>query len=192
LVYLAVVAGEGVEQILELRDDLALDDVVVGLADLAEGGPGGVDAHALLNRDLQDLALFVLVDVLVVVGAEFDLFHQPFFHFIESHERLFCGKTGARAPWIRFQAPSIGLFAAWTESFAKLTGIIAATEGEGQSSSPAISPRLSAGQLRPSPRQDRRVSCHSAAMSSQDGWPASREDYTQRCTRLRRTNSRPL
>src|SRR5262249_4516028 len=127
-----------------LRDDLALDDVVVGFADLAEGGPGGVDAHALLDRDLQDLALLVLVDVLVVVGAEFDLFHEPFFHFIESHERLLCGKTGARAPWIRFQAPSIGLFAAWMASFAKLMGIIAVPEGEGQSSSRAISPPLRA------------------------------------------------
>jgi hypothetical protein len=39
---------------------------------------GRVNRDALLDGDLEDFALLVFVDVLVVVGAQFDLFDEPF------------------------------------------------------------------------------------------------------------------
>src|SRR5262249_33902866 len=73
---------------LDVGQDAALDHVAVGLADLSQSGPSGIDRDAGLQSDLEDLALLVLVDVLVVVGPQFDLFDKAFFHFIQRHESL--------------------------------------------------------------------------------------------------------
>src|SRR5262249_31165005 len=54
LVDLAVVAGEGVDEVLDLAEDTAFEDVTVALANLGQRGAGGVHGDALLQRDLQD------------------------------------------------------------------------------------------------------------------------------------------
>ena len=82
----SLLAKVSIRSLISLSDP-ALQDVALRLAHLAEGGAGRVDADALLDGDLQDFALLVLVDVLVVVGAQLDLFHEPAFHFIEGHAK---------------------------------------------------------------------------------------------------------
>src|SRR5262249_4264183 len=98
LVDVAVVAREGVDEVLDLVEDPAFDDVAVGVADLGEGAAGGVDGDPHLDRLLEDLTLLVLVDVLVVVGAQLDLFHEPLFNVIEGHPKAPLLRGGWAAP----------------------------------------------------------------------------------------------
>src|SRR5262245_53909450 len=51
LVNLAVVAGEGVDEVLDLAEDAGFEDVAVALANLGQRGAGGVHGDALLQRD---------------------------------------------------------------------------------------------------------------------------------------------
>src|SRR5262245_36856586 len=57
-------------------------------ADLGEGGPGGIDADALLDGDLQDFAFLIAVHVLVVVGPQFDLIDEAFLDIFKRHDGL--------------------------------------------------------------------------------------------------------
>src|SRR6185437_14271678 len=56
LVDLAVVAGEGVDEILDLTENAAFEDVAVALAHLGQRRARRIDGDALLQSDLQDFA----------------------------------------------------------------------------------------------------------------------------------------
>ena len=95
LVDLAVVAGLDLDELLDGLEGNAFEDVAIGLADLGQRGAGRVNGDALLEGNLENLALLILVDVAVIIGAKLDLLDELPFHFIQGHHSLL-PRMGAR------------------------------------------------------------------------------------------------